>query len=390
MCEELPVLVFSHLRWNFVFQRPQQIMSRLARNRRIYFLEEPIFQEAGDVGCEVSQPVPNVTVVRPLTPCSAQGFCEEQLPYLQQAVAQFVDKERLLRHVSWLYTPMATPLLNSVHSELVVYDCMDELTGFLNAPSGLRDLERALMDRADIVFTGGRSLFEAKRNRHRDVHCFPSSVDATHFAPPAGERSRAADRGTGGIRLGYFGVLDERIDWPLVDEIAGQKPDWTFILIGPVAKVDPANLPRRSNIQYLGPKPYAELPELVRDWDVCLMPFARNDATRFISPTKVLEYFAAEKPVVSTSIQDVTGPYSGIVHIGDSPAQFLQACEAALRRDNDSEERNARAKQVIALTSWERTVAEMDALMRAKREPGHAPARRSEAASSSDSELSAA
>jgi glycosyltransferase involved in cell wall biosynthesis len=262
-----------------------------------------------------------------------------------------------------MYTPLALPLLGAMQPKVTVYDCMDELSLFLNAPEELLSREAALLRRADVVFTGGPSLYAAKQRLHANIHCFPSSVDAGHFRSGGG----AEPEDQAGIprpRLGFFGVIDERIDLALIDVLAASHPDWQIVMIGPVVKIDPASLPRRPNIHYLGQRRYDELPPYLHGWDVSLLPFARNDATRFISPTKTLEYMAVERPIVSTPIADVAGPYRDIVYLGGDPAEFIAACEAAMSAPDG--ERAARAeamRRVLARTSWDATAGAMERLV---------------------------
>jgi UDP-galactopyranose mutase len=252
----------------------------------------------------------------------------------------------------------------------MVYDCMDELSLFWGAPPELLAREAELLERADLVFTGGPSLYRAKQSRHPNVHCFPSSVDAAHFhqarAPANGEQPGEAEDQSpiSHPRLGFYGVIDERLDLPLIDSLAAARPEWQIVLVGPVVKIDPATLPRRPNIHYFGQRTYADLPGYLAGWDVCLLPFAQNDSTRFISPTKTLEYMAAERPIVSTPIADVAGPYGDIVYLGGTPEEFLAACDAALA--SDAEERNRQAtlmRKVLSGTSWDVTVTAMEDLL---------------------------
>jgi glycosyltransferase involved in cell wall biosynthesis len=263
-------------------------------------------------------------------------------------------------HVAWLYTPIALPLARRLDPAVMVYDCMDELSGFQGAAPELVAREAELFGVADLVFTGGRSLYEAKRGRHRRVHCFPSSVDVAHFA-----RARQAPRPHRvRPRLGSYGVIDERLDRDLLAAVAARRPDWQLEMVGPVVKIDPATLPRAENIHYRGQRTYQELPALVAGWDVCLMPFALNAATRFISPTKVLEYMAAERPIVSTPIRDVAEPYGDVVRIAATPDAFVAACDAALAESRaERAGRAARMRDIVAKTSWDDTVAAMAALI---------------------------
>ena len=361
MQHRLPFVVFSHLRWDFVYQRPQHLLSRIATRRRVLFIEEPVPGSASS-RWERMEPSPGVTVFRPHTPIASPGFSEEQLSVLLGMVRDLVTEEEVEGSVAWMYTPLALPLLGAMRPAATVYDCMDELSLFLHAPPQLLPREAALLRRADVVFTGGPSLYEAKKHRHGNIHCFPSSVDADHFRAA---RPEPADQSAlPAPRFGFYGVIDERIDLPLIDALAERHPEWQIVMVGPVVKIDPATLPRRANIHWLGQRSYEELPAYLAGWDVSLLPFARNDATRFISPTKTLEYMVVARPIVSTPITDVAVPYRDIVYLGGTPAEFVAACEAAL--DSSAAERAHRAlgmRQVLARTSWDATAAAMEQLI---------------------------
>jgi UDP-galactopyranose mutase len=355
------VVCLSHLRWNFVFQRPQHLMVRFARNRRVFFVEEPVVDdcEAPSLAVDMHD---GVWVVVPHVP---RGFDAGQMIDAQrQALDDLVDRASLSRYVLWYYTPQALRFADHLRPTAVVYDCMDELSAFKGASSDLPELERRLMARADVVLTGGQSLYEAKKDRHRNIHAMPSSVDVLHFASARHGAAEPPDqRDTPRPRLGFFGVLDERLDIPLLAGLADARPDWHIVMLGPVVKIDPADLPRRDNIHYLGPKPYGELPRYIAGWDVALLLFARNEATRFISPTKTPEYLAAGKPVVSTSIRDVVKPYGeqGLVAIADTVPEMVRACEAALREPRGGSQ--ARADAFLRGTSWDATWQRIDALL---------------------------
>ena len=257
---------------------------------------------------------------------------------------------------------MALPLAQHINPTLLMYDCMDELSAFAFAPRQLLEREQQTLDVADLVWTGGPSLYRAKKDRSPNVHCFPSSVDAAHFkqtlAEPADHVHLAQPR------FGFYGVIDERIDLAILATLAEAHPEWEIVLVGPVVKIDPAHLPQAANLHYLGQHSYSELPAYLGGWDVCLLPFARNEATRFISPTKTLEYMAAEKPIVSTPITDVAEPYGEIVYLGDNTAEFVQACEQALNATvAEREQRTVAMREVLARTSWDRTAAAMDDLI---------------------------
>lgn len=356
------LIVFSHLRWNFVYQRPQHLLSRLAKHYQVLFVEEPL-HAAGEARMEASEGAPGVTVLKPHTPVEACGFHDDQLSVLRPLVADYLQEQGIDDYVVWFYTPMALPLLAELEARAVVFDCMDELSAFKDAPKQLRQREAALMKAADLVLTGGPSLYEAKRHLHHNVMCLPSAVDAQHYSPQfASTRIDAilqAEQVQGripGPRLGFFGVIDERLDTDLVAAVADADPDWQVVMVGPVVKIDPARLPQRPNVHWLGQQPYNLLPQLVADWDVCLLPFALNESTRFISPTKTLEYMAAEKPVVSTAVRDVVSLYGDVVRIGHDHGSFVEGCRWAL-----SESAAKRAERVtemlatVARYSWDNT-----------------------------------
>jgi glycosyltransferase involved in cell wall biosynthesis len=365
------LIVFSHLRWNFVFQRPQHLLSRLARHYPVLFVEEPIRSDAAAF-LERSAPMPGVEVrsLRPHTPIDASGFHDDQLPVLKPLLADHLASQGIDDYVVWFYTPMALPLLSELAPRAIVYDCMDELSAFTNAPRQMRQRETALLKIAHLVLTGGPSLYEAKRTLHPNVLCLPSAVDAEHYANAAAvkriepmRRASALQDGVAKPRLGFFGVIDERIDPRLIAEVADADPAWQLVMVGPVVKIDPASLPQRANIHWLGQQPYELLPQLVAGWDVCLMPFALNEATRFISPTKTLEYMAAGKPIVSTGINDVKAMFSDVVRIADDAPAFVDACRAALaEKGHQRTERLADMQACVWRYAWSQTV---DAVHRA-------------------------
>ena len=378
MKSKIAVIGFSHLRWNFVYQRPQHLLSRLAQHHPVYFIEEPVKDES--TGWELSEPQSNIVVCRPHTTCPEHGFHDEQLRLLKPMVRQLVDDRGLSDFLLWFYTPMALPAAEGLKPRGVVYDCMDELSAFQGAAPELGERERELLARADLVFTGGPSLYRSKaRIRSRGLHCFPSSVDAAHFAQALSTREPEDQRDLPRPRLGYFGVLDERLDTELLRSLARSHPEWRIAMVGPVVKIDPATLPREPNIRYFGQREYSQLPAYLAGWDVCLLPFARNRSTEFISPTKTLEYMAAQKMIVSTPITDVAEPYGEIVYLGATPAEFIRACERALAAGAEERSgRQARMKQVLNRTSWDATAASMRKLMGELLDARHAshPARR--------------
>ena len=358
------LIVFSHLRWNFVFQRPQHLLSRLARDFPVVVIEEPIHCD-GTAWMERLSPVAGVTVWKPHTPIEAPGFHDDQLSLLEPMISRELASEGIVDYAVWFYTPMALPLLNGLSPRAVIYDCMDELSAFRNAPRQMRQRETALLKRAELVLTGGPSLYEAKRSQHDNVLCLPSAVDAAHYAnanavADAGRMRRAGEL-QGRIaepRLGFFGVIDERLDIELVAAVADADPRWQVVMVGPVVKIDPARLPQRPNLHWLGQQPYDLLPQLVAGWSVCLMPFALNESTRFISPTKTLEYMAAGKPVVSTPITDVAVMFGDLVAIADDAPAFVAACRSALAQGaGERAARQAAMAERVARHGWDATAA---------------------------------
>jgi UDP-galactopyranose mutase len=358
------VVVFSHLRWDFVFQRPQHLMTRLAQSYRVFFFEEPVFRD-GPPSLEITEAASNVWVCKPHTSIPQRGFHDDQLSVLEQLLDDLGAVHDIKGAVAWLYTPMALPLIRSLKPCAIVYDCMDELSAFLKAPRQLLQRERALLKTADVVFTGGPSLYRAKRAFHEAVYCFPSSVEHAHFAQARDPTiDHVEQRELPHPRLGFFGVIDERLDLALLAQLAEAHPEWQIVMVGPIVKIDPRALPRRDNIHYLGQRSYQELPHFLAGWDLCLLPFALNSATRFISPTKTLEYMAAEKPIVSTPVTDVAEPYAHIVHIASNAEAFIAACEKALREALEPDQnRLALMRATVANTSWDLTVAHMKMIL---------------------------
>ncbi|MEA2563162.1 MAG: hypothetical protein QOH06_4666 [Acidobacteriota bacterium] len=355
------LICLSHLRWDFVWQRPQHLMSRFARDRRVFFVEEPTWEHT-EPRMEVSKGKGGVMVAVPHLP---HGLSPEQTEAAQaELLREMLEQHEVAEYVLWYYTPMAIPFTEELEPLGVVYDCMDELSLFRGAPRELLDREAKLLAAADLVFTGGQSLYEAKRERHPRVHPFPSSIEAEHFRQARQACSEPADQAAlPRPRMGYFGVIDERLDLDLIAAVADSRSDWQIVMVGPVVKIDPESLPRRANLHYLGMKGYADLPLYLSGWDVALMPFAQNESTRFISPTKTPEYLAGGRPVVSTPIRDVVKPYGEekMVEIADGPEEFVAAIERAL--SGYGEGWLERVDEFLSHGSWSRTWREMSDLI---------------------------
>ncbi|HUQ79132.1 MAG TPA: glycosyltransferase [Patescibacteria group bacterium] len=354
------LVCFSHLRWDFVYQRPNHLMARAARDRRVFFVEEPTF--AGETLPHLTTTVrEGLTVATPRLPAGLTA--EATLVALRSLVDELFQTERIRRPVLWFYTPMSLPWSRHLPATATVYDSMDHLAGFRGASPDLLRLEAELVERADLVFCGGASLHERMRQRHPASYPLPSSVDVGHFAAARTGLADPTDQAPiPRPRIGFAGVIDERLDAALIDAVATARPDWQVILLGPVVKIADEDLPTRSNIHRLGMKDYAELPAYLGSWDVGWMPFAHNEATRYISPTKTPEYLAAGLPVVSTSIRDVVDPYGtqGLVSIADGVAASTAAIERALAGANAGQ---ARVDAFLASRSWDRTWAAMAELV---------------------------
>jgi glycosyltransferase involved in cell wall biosynthesis len=338
--ETYDLVVHSHLRWDGVFQRPHHIISRMARQHRVAFIEEPIFLEGSSgVRLETRLAPPNITVVQPFLPPQSEflpAVSAENQRLNHELVENFLARAGFQDVVRWHYAPMAIYLAGACSECTVVYDCMDELSAFKGAPPELIDCEQELMRQADVMFTGGRSMHENKRAHHLNIYRFDSGVDVDHFQQatlPDTLVPDDADELPHPI-IGYYGVIDERMDLEAIRLMAEREPSWQILLIGPVTKIDPATLPQAPNIHYTGQRSYEDLPGYLKAFDVCLVPFADNPATRYLSPTKTLEYFAGMRPVVSSPVQDVVDHYAEIVRIARSPEEYVAQVRAALTHDN--------------------------------------------------------
>ena len=365
--EPATLLCFSHLRWNFVFQRPQHLMNRFAREMNVIYWEEPVDIGPKDTAFLQVRDAQDASNVRVVVPHLPEGMPDDAR---EAALKRLLDAHiASIRGplIAWYYTPMMLPFSRHLDVDATVFDAMDELSKFKFAPVKLLELEQELIDRADVVFTGGSSLYEAKKDRHDNVHCFPSSVDRAHFCKARARMFDPADQeDLPRPRLGFYGVIDERFDTDLLDKVAAMRPDWSFVMVGPVVKIAPEDLPKRHNIHYLGGKTYDQLPSYLAGWDVALMPFAMNESTQFISPTKTPEYLAGGRPVVSTPIKDVVRTYGELegVKIASTPEEFVAACEDALELSRNHESGwLAEADLMLSAASWDTTQARMSGLI---------------------------
>jgi glycosyltransferase involved in cell wall biosynthesis len=357
------LVVLSHLRWKAAQGRMQPLLTRLARHHRVLFIEEPLRCEAGAwLAC--SDAAPGVTLLQPHTPLDARGFHGDQMPMLRPLIADALEAHGLGDWVAWLCTPMALPVLSGLAPRAVVYDCADDLSVLADTPREWRRHETILMESADLVFAGGASLFEDRQRLNACVRCLPSGVEARHFSPQAAaarlDAMLQAERVQGriaGPRLGFCGAIDERVDIQLLAGVADARPDWQLLMAGPVAPSVAAQLPQRENIHWLGAQPPGLLPQLVGDWDLCLLPFVLDDTTRLLSPEQTLGYMAAEKPVVASAVPDVVTMYGDVVRVAHDLPGFLEACEWAL--SETPQKRSERVGEMLATVarhSWDDAV----------------------------------
>jgi UDP-galactopyranose mutase len=367
-----PLICFSHLRWDFVLQRPQHLMNRFSRSRQIYFFEEFIPTDHHSPYLEY-HPFEGTEVVS-LRPRIPHDWDETRRNAgLRQLLDLMLRVNGITKPILWFYSPLMYEFARDVDAAAIVYDCMDELANFRFAPPGLKALEAELMARADLVLTGGSSLHAKRRHAHDNIHLFASGVEIDHFRAAREGLAPAADMlALPGRKLGFYGVIDERIDLPLLAELARSNPEWSIVMVGPITKIDPRDLPVAENLHFVGPRDYRELPACLAAWDVALMPFALNEATRFISPTKTPEYLAAGLPVVSTPIVDVVATYGDLdaVLIAETAPAFVASCEAALAIDRQAV--LPQIDQKLADMSWDETFRRISALVDSVRQPPRA------------------
>lgn len=347
------MIVFCHLRWDFVYQRPQHLISRMAKDLKILLIEEPIVKNDSGDFANLIIIHKNLHVLQPMA---------DSIEAIGDIIPLYVTNKNI--STGWFYSASFSPLLQSINFDTIVYDCMDELSLFKGAPQHLIDQEKFLLANADIVFTGGKSLYESKKKMHENVYCFPSSVDEDHFSQQLTYEDVPNDmRRINSPIVGYFGVIDERIDYDLIRETAVLLPNINFVMIGPFAKVEEHDLPRATNIHYLGMKSYDELPNYLCGFDVAMMPFALNDATKYISPTKTLEYMAAGKPIISTKIADVVTDYSHCVKLVSNATEFANEIESLLENKNGLT-LQSQYREILDRTSWDATANRMKSIIK--------------------------
>ena len=375
--QSFDLVVASHLRWSFVWQRPQQLLSRLAKHHRILFVEEPVFapESLGSEGdaplaATLEEVMHGITVLTPQlraqdcgdTPLWLWPCRDEITRQVRAGMKQLEFRARAL----WLYTPTPDFMVEAVGADMLVYDVMDELANFKFAPAELKENEKRLLGQSAVVFTGGASMYDGKKHLNPNTHLFASGVDGKHYASACDPVTTTPDwmENIPGPRAAYIGVIDERLDYELIAHIAAAHPDVQFLMCGPVAKVDPAHLPQAPNLHYPGQQQYADLPRILKGADICLMPFAMNEATRFISPTKTLEYMATHRPIISTPVADVVRFYSDIVYLADDHEGFAAQISAALQEaPADRARKHQREEKILAEQAWDAIADNMETLM---------------------------
>lgn len=343
------MIVFCHLRWDFVYQRPQHLISRFSKDYKILFVEEPFPHSNGSSNFNIEEINSNLHVLKP----NVQNIHE-----IGNLLKQNLSQSEFA--VGWFYSAAFVDVLEDLKFENIVYDCMDELTLFKGASEKLIQQEKDLLEKANVVYTGGKSLYESKMKKHDNVHCFPSSIDNDHFSKAINQfKNRPADmENIPEPIVGYYGVIDERINLELLEKTAKKSPETSFVMIGPICKINESDLPRAENIYYLGMKSYEELPHYLQFFDIAMMPFALNDATKFISPTKTLEYMSAMKPIISTRIHDVERDYAHCLELIDDADDFIKAIK------NYNKDFKHDYQEILNKTSWDNTVEQMNLLIR--------------------------
>jgi glycosyltransferase involved in cell wall biosynthesis len=345
------IIVFSHLRWEFVYQRPQHIISRLAKKYKVLFVEEPIGQSSPAEKANIISINANLSIFQPRV---------DNISDISAVLVKHIKCNKA--PVGWFYSAAFSPLITNFSFNKIVFDCMDELSLFKGASEQIVAQEKYLMSEAHIVFTGGKSLYQSKKKGHSNVYCFPSSVDENHFKQALNGLEVPADIAhLPSPVIGYYGVIDERIDLKLLNKVAIQNSNASFVMVGPLAKIEQNDLPKQPNIFYIGMRSYNELPNYLKGFDIAMMPFALNDSTKFISPTKTLEYMAAGKPIISTAIKDVVRDYNKQISIINTAEEFTEAIIHYYNQPSNNF--SPMYKEILQATSWDATVEQMDELI---------------------------
>jgi len=373
------IICFSHLTWDRnLFQRPQQLMLRFSKRFNVLYVSGyscrqffiDLFRRKKTHSYHVTD---NLAVYSPFALPPIKKYSSITIR-LNKILLSFLVKRRLKKlkfkdPILWIYHPRYIDAIGKFKEELIIYDCMDDFTSLLSdyedRERNIKD-ERALLKKADMVFAGGYSIAELKRDSREHIHVFPSAVEIYHFKKARSDNLEMPDDITDIPHpiLGYWGAIDERVDHELLKRLAMKHPEWSIVLLGPIVRHkagDLSYLKEIKNIFWLGPKDYSLLPNYAKAFDVCLIPFVLSREGKFLSPTKTLEYLATGKPVVSTPITDVVRFYDGVVGIADGPDEFGMAVRRCMEEDNAS----MKQKRICFTEnkSWEDTAEKMEKLI---------------------------
>lgn len=345
------MIVFCHLRWQFVYQRPQHVIERLSHHLKVLFVEEPLPNSTSHSSGNLIVVNDNLHILQPNV---------EDVKSIAKILPEYVNNKSI--PFGWFYSASFSPLLEELNFQTVVYDCMDEPSLIKGDSQELLNQEEYLMSHADIIFTNVQSLFESKKQHHPNVHLFPGSVDKTHFNKAWNSSTPEDIAHIQSPIVGYYGIIDEQIDFSLLQETALKLPNVSFVMIGP-RMIDEEHLPKEANIHFLEMKSYDELPNYLKAFDIAMMPFVLNDATKYISPTKTLEYMAAGKPIISTKTTDVVRDYRRCVSLVENADEFSNAITFLLDK-MDRLSLEMEYYRILKKTSWDATTDKMESLIR--------------------------
>jgi glycosyltransferase involved in cell wall biosynthesis len=307
---------------------------------------------------------PNIFVVNPLVLPLPGSALAQRLNgvLLERSLRRTLSKLSFARPILWTFLPTMNRLVGRLGERLLVYHCVDKYSEFSGVPrDAIVAMERDLVKRADLVFTSAARLLEECRPLNPHTHFITHGVDTAHFGRALDPQTPVPDD-LAGIRkpvAGFFGLIADWVDLPLIRSLARERPDWSFVLIGKAA-TDLAPLQGLSNVHWLGQKPYTELPGYCRGFDVALIPFVQNELTLRVNPLKLREYLAAGLPVVSTPLPEISR-YDGLVRLATRREEFIGGIEAALAER--SPELAGRRFEAMRGESWEARVADMARLI---------------------------
>lgn len=366
------IVCLSSTRWSFLWQRPQQIMSRLCARHDILYVDPPFpvaeeqvrgisNDESGTLIVKNLQTINDaLQIFRPLeiSRFSYPDLDSNELLKMNQELLQCQIQKALFQlgwqhPLLWLYDPRNVNLVDQLNPCGVIYDCVDSFRSFSWSHPHVSIWEEALVDRADVVLATSRALYQERLRKNRYTFLVPNAADYKHFSPWQGYEKPADITAISRPRLGFIGAIYEWVDLELLQVIADKSPAWNLVLIGP--KQHGLQLPERSNIHWLGQRGYAELPAYVHSFDVALIPFLVNETTQHANPIKFWEYLAAGKPVVSTLLPEIPD-VPGVVWRSENHSMFCNHCAQALELVQHPLSRNkiiTKARAIAYANSWE-------------------------------------